>query len=351
MGGPTHSPRRKVGAVTTDGSEQRYWAITRRQFLRKRMNRWSLYVIVSLFVIAFAADFIASEQPILLKLHGELYVFPNMRAPAALRAFDNRRLAEEMGPNDWAVFPLVPWGYNSHDMEAVLQAPSATHWWGTDSSGRDVFSRVVHGSRVSLAVGVMSVIVLLLVGVLVGSVAAYFGGWWDLLLMRFTEIVHSIPTLLLLVTMLAILMPSGVWSVISMMLVIGLVRWTDVARLVRGEILKLKTMEYVIAARALGYSHARVLLRHILPNALSPVFVSATFGMASAILIEGALSFLGFGIPADMASWGGLLDDVRGHTEAWWLAVFPGLAIFITVTVYNLAGEGLRDAIDPRLRM
>jgi peptide/nickel transport system permease protein len=168
--------------------------------------------------------------------------------------------------------------------------------------------------------------------------------------MRVLEIVHSVPTILVLVSMLAIIMPTGWKSVIAMMVVIGLVRWTDVARLVRGEILRVRTMPYVEAARALGFGHARILFQHILPNSLSPVLVSATFSMASAILIEGALSFLGFGVPEDMASWGGMLNDVRGHTDAWWLAVFPGAAIFVTVTVYNLAGEGLRDAIDPRLK-
>jgi peptide/nickel transport system permease protein len=210
---------------------------------------------------------------------------------------------------------------------------------------------VIHGARVSLSVGILSVSVLLVIGVLLGSIAAYYGGWADLLLMRLLEIVHSLPTLLLLVTILAVIMPTGWRSIGAMMLVIGCVRWTDVARLTRGEILRVKTMPYVEAARALGCSSARVIIRHILPNALAPVLVAATFAMASAILIEGALSFLGFGIPPDMASWGGMLNDVQRHTEAWWLAVFPGAAIFVTVTVYNLAGEGLRDAIDPRLKM
>ena len=135
-----------------------------------------------------------------------------------------------------------------------------------------------------------------------------------------------------------------------MMVVLGCLNWTGIARLIRGEILKVRTLDYIEAARALGYGPARIILRHVIPNAISPVLVAATFAMASAILIEGALSFLGFGIPDDMASWGGLLKGVRYNTEAWWLAVYPGAAIFITVTVYNLAGEGLRDATDPRLR-
>jgi peptide/nickel transport system permease protein len=210
---------------------------------------------------------------------------------------------------------------------------------------------VIHGARVSLSVGLLSVSVLVLVGVVVGALAGYFGGLADLLLMRMLEVVHSLPTLLVLVTILAVVMPTGARAVIAMMLVIGFVRWTEVARLMRGEILRIKTMPYVEAARALGCGPLRVIVRHILPNALAPVLVAATFAMASAILLEGALSFLGFGIPPDMASWGGMLNDVQGHTEAWWLAVFPGAAMFVTVTVYNLAGEGLRDAIDPRLKM
>lgn len=327
-----------------------YLGIVRRQFMRTRLHRASLYIIMALALIAAVADFIASDLPIALSLRGELYLLANLTHPAKLRAYDNQRLLEQMTEDDWAIFPLVPWGYNTHDLDAVLAPPSDTHWLGTDSSGRDVLSRVVHGARVSLSVGVMSVGVLTFIGVLLGALAAYYGGLADIVLMRLLEIVHSLPTLLVLVTILAIVMPSGWSSVFAMMVVIGLVRWTDVARLVRGEILRVRTLPYVEAARALGYGSARIIVRHVLPNALSPVLVTATFSMAAAILIEGALSFLGFGIPQDMASWGGMLNDVRGHTEAWWLAVFPGAAIFITVTVYNLAGEGLRDAIDPRLK-
>lgn len=330
--------------------EQGQWSSVRRQYMRHRMHRLALYAIFATALLAVFADFIASERPILLSLAGELYVLPNLTDPVALRAYDNQRLAEEMGESDWAVFPPVPWGVNTHDLDATLTGPSADHWLGTDSGGRDVLARVVHGARVSLAVGVLSVVVLVSIGLLLGSVSAYFGGLLDLVLMRLLEIVHALPTLLLLVTMLSVIMPTGYRAVIAMMVVIGLVNWTGVARLVRGEILRIKAMPYVEASRALGYGAGRIIVRHVLPNALSPVLVSATFAMASAIQIEGALSFLGFGIPADMASWGGMLNDVRGHTDAWWLAVFPGCAIFVTVTVYNLAGEGLRDAIDPRLR-
>lgn len=334
----------------TPQDSQAYWQIVKRQFLKRRVNRASLVAALFVVLIALTADFIASDKPILLSLKGELHLLPNVFDPPALRAFDNVGLLDRMDENDWAVFPPVPWGYNSHDLAHVLSAPSHEHWMGTDSSGRDVMARVVHGSRVSLAVGVLSVIVLVLVGVFVGSVAGYFGGALDLVLMRIVEIVHSIPTILLLVTMLAVISPTGWSTVIAMMVVIGLIGWTDIARLIRAEILRVKTLDYVQAARALGATHTRILTRHVIPNTLAPVMVAATFAMASAILIEGALSFLGFGIPPDMASWGGVLNEVGRHTHAWWLAVFPGFAIFFTVTVYNLAGEGLRDAIDPRLR-
>lgn len=334
----------------TPAPSEAYWSIVKRQFWKRRINRVSLYLAALVAFVALVADFIASDKPIIASFQGETYLLPNVTDPPGLRAYDNQRLLDAMDENDWAVFPLVPWGYNTHDLEHVLGAPSDTHWMGTDGSGRDVMSRVVHGSRVSLAVGVLSVAVLVFVGVLLGSLAGYFGGGIDLVLMRLVEIVHAIPTILLLVTMLAVIAPTGWYSVLAMMAVIGLIGWTEVARLIRAEILRVKTLEYVQAARALGATHARVLLGHVIPNALAPVLVAATFAMASAILTEGALSFLGFGIPPDMASWGGVLNEVGRHTHAWWLAVFPGFAIFFTVTVYNLAGEGLRDAVDPRLR-
>ncbi|HKP55493.1 MAG TPA: ABC transporter permease [Polyangiales bacterium] len=328
-----------------------YLQQVRKQFLRRLSHRVCVVIILGMGVLALAADFLASDLPLALSFQGQTYPLPNIVRPAALRGYDNQRLLDAMTPEDWAVFPPIPWGHNTHDLDAVLAPPSGQHFLGTDSGGRDVAARVIHGARVSLSVGILSVSVLLVIGVFFGAIAAYYGGWADLLLMRLLEIVHSLPTLLLLVTILAVIMPTGWRAIVTMMLVIGFVRWTDVARLTRGEILRVRTMPYVEAARALGCSPARVIVRHVLPNALAPVLVAATFAMASAILIEGALSFLGFGIPPDMASWGGMLNDVQGHTEAWWLAVFPGAAIFVTVTVYNLAGEGLRDAIDPRLKM
>jgi peptide/nickel transport system permease protein len=307
-------------------------------------------LVFVLVVVATFADFLASELPIFLRFHGRIYWFPNVISYGALRVYDCQMLSTALRPGDFAIVPLVPWGYNSHDLTQVLAAPSWAHWLGTDSSGRDVLARIVHGTRVSLFVGALSVIVLVVVGVGLGTIAGYFGKALDVVLMRIVEVVHSIPTVLLLVTILSVIAPQGYLAVLTMTVVIGLVRWTDVARLVRGEILRVKALDFVQAARAQGASDSRIIFRHVLPNAINPVLVSATFALASAILIEGALSFLGFGIPDDMASWGGLLNEVRGNIEAWWLAIFPGTAIFVTVTAFNVLGEGVRDATDPRLR-
>ena len=333
-----------------DPKERGYWRMVRRLFWKRRLNRIATYVILLIMGIAVFADFLASDKPILLSLDGEVYVFPNVFNPPELRIYDNLRLLDEMGEDDWAVFPPILYGYNTHDLSAVLVPPGGDHLLGTDPVGRDVLSRMIHGSRVSLAVGFLAVAIMVIVGVLLGALAGYYGGWVDGIIMRIVEIFLSLPTFLVLVTMLAVIAPEGWGAVVAMMVVIGLTRWTGVARLIRGEILKVKTQEYVEASRALGGSDLRIIFRHIIPNSISPVLVSATFGVASAILIESALSFLGFGIPADMASWGGVLTEARRHVDAWWLAVFPGFAIFITVTAYNLMGEGLRDAIDPKLK-
>ena len=328
-----------------------YWRMVGRQFWRRRISRVGLYVIALIFLMAFSADFLASDKPVLLHMDGKTWVFPNLTDPSDLRRYDNNTLIDVMGPDDWALMPLVSWwGVNNHDFTAILEAPSRRHLLGTDPSGRDVMTRVIHGTRVSLAVGILAVSIMVVVGVLLGSLAGFYGGKVDAVIMRIVEIFLCIPTMLLIVTVLAILAPSGWWMVVAMMVCIGLTGWTNIARLIRGEIFKVKALEYVQASRALGGSDVRIILRHVIPNSISPVLVSATFGIASAILLEGALSFLGFGIPPDMASWGGILTEARGNISAWWLAIFPGFAIFVTVTAYNLLGEGLRDAIDPRLK-
>lgn len=350
VGGPGASPGRGLPGLAGAPLEGGAGRGLLRHVIRQPTQRVALAILIAMVVIGLTADLLASDQPLLLYFRERLYVLPNLTHPSELRIYDNDLLMKHLGPGDWALLPLVPWGYNGHDLAHVLSAPDAVHWLGTDSSGRDVLARILHGTRVSLIVGGLSVCVMVIVGTTLGTLGGYFGGVIDTLLMRMLEIVHSIPTILLLVTLLSLLAPEGYAAVVAMTLVIGLVWWTDVARLIRGEILRVKELDFVHAARAQGASTRRIIFVHVLPNASSPVLVSATFALASAILVEGALSFLGYGIPDDMASWGGLLNEVRSNIEAWWLAVFPGAAIFVTVTAFNLLGEGLRDALDPRTR-
>ena len=218
---------------------------------------------------------------------------------------------------------------------------------GTDGIGRDVCSRMIWGGRISLSVGIVAVSIYLSIGVIVGSMAGFFRGWVDIVISRIIEIVICFPSFFLILTIVAFMGPG----VFKIMVVIGITGWTGVARLVRGEFLRLSDQEFVLAGRALGYSSPRIILRHILPNAMAPVLVSATFGIAGAILTESALSFLGFGIQVPTPSWGGILSSGRDSLiRAPFLIVFPGIAIFITITAYNLVGEAFRDASDPRLR-
>ncbi len=231
--------------------------------------------------------------------------------------------------------------------EAKLQPPSREHLLGTDDLGRDVFARMLYGARISLSVGFVAVIISVVIGVILGAISGYYGGWVDIFIMRVVEIVMCFPTLFLILMLLAFLGPS----IITVMVVIGVTGWTGLARLVRAEFLSVKERDYVQAARALGASDFRIIFRHILPNALSPVYVSAVLGVGGAILIESALSFLGLGVQIPMSSWGNILTSGMHYIEsAWWLMLFPGLAILITVLSYNILGEALRDLLDPRLK-
>ncbi|MBM4286943.1 MAG: ABC transporter permease [Deltaproteobacteria bacterium] len=242
---------------------------------------------------------------------------------------------------------LAPYDPNYIDIQAILMPPSSAHLMGTDSLGRDVFSRIIYGARISLKVGFVAVGLATLIGVLIGAVAGYYGGWVDNLLMRLVDLMLCFPTFFLILAVIAILEPS-IWNI---MVIIGLTGWMGVARLVRAEFLTLKEREFVQAARALGASDRRIIFRHLLPNALAPVMVSATLGVAGAILTESALSFLGLGVQPPTPSWGNILTAGKDNIEiAWWLSVFPGLAILVTVMGYNLLGEGIREAIDPRLK-
>ena len=242
---------------------------------------------------------------------------------------------------------IAPRDPGKTDVSFKLKPPSLDHYLGTDQLGRDVFSRMLHGAKVSLSVGFVAVAISILIGILVGAVAGYYGGWVDSLLMRFVDIMLCFPSFFLILTVVALLGPSP----FKVMVVIGITSWMGTSRFVRAEFLSLRERDFVQAAKALGVRDPRIIFRHILPNALAPVFVTATLDVASAILVEAGLSFLGFGVQPPAPSWGNILTEGRTYIfDAWWLTVFPGLAILITVLSFNLAGEGLRDALDPRLR-
>ncbi len=256
------------------------------------------------------------------------------------------------------VAPHSPTAINVYN---VLSPPSLEHPLGTDELGRDVLSRMIWGSRVSLKVGFIAVGIAISIGTFLGAIAGYYGGRIDALLMRFVDIMGgridallmrfvdimlAFPTFFLILAVIAIVEPS----ISTIMIVIGLTGWMDVSRLVRAEFLTLKERDFISAAKAFGATDFRIIFRHIIPNALSPVFVAATFGIAGSILIESGLSFLGLGVQPPDPSWGNILTSGKDNiTVAWWLSLFPGMAILVTVLSYNLVGEGLRDAIDPRL--
>ncbi|HTY77207.1 MAG TPA: ABC transporter permease [Candidatus Bathyarchaeia archaeon] len=242
---------------------------------------------------------------------------------------------------------LAPWDPNRPDMKRILEPPSAKHWLGTDQIGRDVFSRLIYGSRISLAVGFVSVGIATLIGILLGAAAGYHGGLIDGAIMRLVDLMLVFPRFFLLLAVLAFLKPS-IWTIMA---VIGMTGWMGVTRLVRAEFLALREREFVIWSESIGAGATRVIFKHILPNALAPVLVAMTLGIPAAILTESGLSFLGLGVQPPYATWGNILNDGKDLiTYAWWLTLYPGTAILVTVLSYNLLGEGIRDALDPRLR-
>jgi peptide/nickel transport system permease protein len=240
---------------------------------------------------------------------------------------------------------IAPYDPNAIDVKAILLEPSALHYMGTDGLGRDVFSRMLYGARISLLVGIVAVGIATAIGVVLGALAGYYRGWIDVVIMRMVDVMLSIPTFFLILAVIAFLTPS-IWNI---MIVIGLTSWMGVTRLVRAEFLSLREREFVMASQTLGAKDRRLIFKHLLPNSLTPIIVSSVLGVASAVLIESGLSFLGLGVQAPQASWGNILTDGKEYIQfAWWLSLFPGLAILITVLGYNLLGEGLRDALDPR---
>ncbi len=376
------------------------------EFAKNKFTIVWLAVIIFLFLIAVFAPFLANDKPFVIRIEGQWHfpLFRNLTASdysiflAAGVAFvqfllvlRNRRridpsirtsvfwrqitvnasiillgtvlfyifIPHRLDATDYkamvasgkaadAVFAPVPYGYGRTDLKVRESPPNGQHWLGTDDVGSDVLCRLIHGSRISLSVGFVAVGTSSIIGIVIGAVLGYFGGKVDFLGMRLVEIMMAVPVFFLIITIVAFF-PRSLFNI---MLIIGLTTWTQNARFVRAEFFKLRKQDFVQAAVSLGLPLRSILFRHMLPNAIAPVLVNATFGIAGAIFIEAALSFLGFGVAPPTPSWGQILSLGVSTTGRflWWLTLFPGLAIFFTVLAYNLVGEALRDAIDPRLR-
>jgi peptide/nickel transport system permease protein len=353
-----------------------YWAIVWQQLKKSRDAMIGLVIIALIVLTALLAPLIANDQPIVARYKGKLqfpafttYVdlwIPWQSARNALKSWKvgdsfpfgdhypdlggrtwKEALAQDAGGDSWALMPPVPWHPNRFDPTMVKSRPDTVHKLGTDDTGRDVLARIIHGCAVAVLVGIISMGVAALIGITLGVTAGYFGGWTDLVLSRITEIVMCFPTFFLIITVISFLERS----IFNIMLVIGLTSWTGIFRLIRGEVLKCKALDYVMAAKALGVPTRRIMFRQILPNAVAPVFVSVAFGVAGAVLAETSLSFLGFG-DTSIPSWGEIVSQGRQYVThgLTYLVLWPGLTIFLTLTAFNLFGQGLRDAMDPRLR-
>jgi peptide/nickel transport system permease protein len=276
-----------------------------------------------------------------------------LMTPPQLIVYDQYRVAESKGQYDWVVYAPVPYSPKDYlrdqgdtGLEAPFQAEERHHWFGTEENGADVLSRMIHASRIALGIGFVATGIAMLLGVIIGGLMGYFSGVVDMIGMRLVEIFEAVPTLFLLLTFVAFFGRS----LYIMMVIIGITSWPGYARYVRAEFLRLRQQDFVQAAVAAGLPLTSILFRHMLPNGVGPVLVAASFGVASAILAEATLSFLGLGLVGD-PSWGEMLNQaVQSSSFNWWMAAFPGGAIFLTVFAYNLIGESLRDAIDPYLR-
>jgi peptide/nickel transport system permease protein len=401
---PVHPEREtRPAAPPPRDSRRGYWADAGRRFLRKKWAVLGLAVLVMLASLAVFAPFLAGNRPLIFS-DGDGLSFPVFAAftaedflwfsvPGILiasrlagRLFQSRGSRHEGSRSTWfsaailtaiviviallwperldrsdftayrdggkeasiCVMPPVPFSPQEISLAEKVQAPSGKHWLGTDPVGRDVLSRLVHGARVSLLVGIVAVGLYVVIGVFMGALAGFFGGWTDMLISRLIEVVICFPAIFAILAVLCFLPPSLFW----IMILIGLLRWPRVARLTRGEFLRLKNEDFVTSSRALGLSSFRIIFFQILPNSLAPVLVAATFGIAGAILLESGLSFLGFGVQPPTPSWGEMLAGGRAYFDrSWWLTLCPGLAIFMAVTAFNLIGEGLRDALDPKLKL
>ncbi len=334
----------------TAEAAQGLWSDVWKRFKRNPIALAGFFVVCGLALMALFADFLANDKPYYTEYKSKTY-FPILRDflvetklgrwPAELLNVEFKKLKGAK-----SFFPPIPYRPSNINLLEPLEPPSAKHWFGTDKLGRDVVAGMIHGARISLSIGFVAVGIAVAIGVVLGAIAGYFGSWIDLIVSRLFEVMLSIPTFFLLITIAALLPPS----IFLTMAIIGMTSWVGIARFTRNEFLKIRNLDYVTSAIALGASDRKVMFRHILPNALAPVIVSVVLGIAGAILVESSLSFLGIGVPAELVTWGSILHEASSTTFAWWLAVFPGFAIFITVLAYYLVGEGLREVLDPRLR-
>ena len=345
-----------------------YWSDVRRRFFRKPLAVIALVYVSLLALVAIFSPAIAGTKPVVCQYQGKIcfpalgYFYASWEdgLPVAVqlrKRYSPARLKEK-DPASWAIWPLVfqdpfrrvranEWPDRPGNPSGSDGKPNRYNLLGTTQTGVDVLAMLVHGTRIALLVGFVSTGIAAAIGMTLGALAGYFQSWADMIVSRLIELMMCVPQLVLILALLAVVEKPTIWHTMA---VLGLTSWTSIARLMRAEYLKLRSAEYVTAARALGASQTRVMFRHILPNALAPVLVPITFGIASAILVENALSFLGFGSPPPSASWGSLLHAGQRSLDMWWLILFPGMAIFFTVLAYNLIGEGLQEATDPRLR-
>ncbi len=374
------------------------------QVLREAFTQWGarfgLFWIALLASIAVFAPFLANSHPLLLKEGGEIsspmltylsmgdfvmlalfftimvLIFLNIRfykkvivlftigtltaiiafmlvSPPQLTVYDQYRVKQAAGAYEWVIHAPIPYSPKDYirdegdtGLEAPLASEERTHWFGTEENGSDVLSRMIHASRIALGIGFVATGIAMLIGIVMGGLMGFFSGIVDMIGMRLMEIFEAVPTLFLLLTFIAFFDRS----LYMMMVIIGVTSWPGYARFVRAEFLRLRQQEFVQAATACGLPLRSILFRHMLPNGIAPILVAASFGVASAILAEATLSFLGLGL-VDDPSWGQMLNQaVQSSTFNWWMALFPGGAIFLTVFAYNLMGESLRDAIDPNLK-
>ncbi len=322
-----------------------------RRFKKQRRAVFAAWLIVLVSLISLTAEFWANSKPIVMTFKGEIYFpvvktyHPSLFGINGESVTDYRKL--EFAGDDWAYWPIIHWDPMEHNakLESYPSRPSRENWFGTDDRGRDVLTRLLYGFRYSMGYAALTWLCCSFVGMILGALMGYAGGWVDLIGQRIIEVMESMPQLLLLITIISIFQAS-LWLLILFTTIFG---WIGVSLYFRAEFLKLRKREFIEAAHALGSSRSKVIFRHILPNSLTPWITMSPFMISSGISGLAALDFLGFGLPAPTPSWGELLDQAhKNFTIAWWLAAFPSAAIFLTLVMSNLIGEAVRDALDPR---